>query len=156
MGDNKKTPSLTNKQMLIAEHINSKYANVDLKTATKIVKESYIKAKKYNIDPEMLLAIAGVESNYNPRIVNRLGASGLTQVVKRYHRDKIRKINEDGGSILDIADNLDLGAEIYSDLYKKYGNHIAALQAYNGSLNDKSRRYSKKVMRELSEIRSSQ
>lgn len=143
------------KQGKIVDHITEKYKNLNRDTAEKIVKTAYIKANKYNIDPEILIAIAGVESNYNPKIVNRLGASGLTQVVKRYHRDKIKKVNARGGNILDISDNLDIGAEIYSDLYHKYGNHTSALQAYNGSLKDKSRTYSKKVMRELNGIKNS-
>lgn len=151
----KKQLAINVKQTKIIDHITEKYKNLNRNTAEKIVKTAYVKAKKYNIDPEMLIAIAGVESNYNPRIVNRLGASGLTQVVKKYHRDKIRKVNQRGGNILSIADNLDIGAEIYSDLYHKYGNHTAALQAYNGSLNDKSRSYSKKVMRELNDIKNS-
>lgn len=151
----KKQLAINIKQNKIVDHITEKYKNLNRDTAEKIVKTAYIKADKYNIDPEILIAIAGVESNYNPKIVNRIGASGLTQVVKRYHRDKIRKVNARGGNILSIADNLDLGAEIYSDLYHKYGNHTAALQAYNGSLNDKSRTYSKKVMRELNDIKNS-
>lgn len=149
--DNKKG-KLTYRQRLIAEHISNKYAKLDIKTAHEIVKQAYIKAEKHNIDPEILIAIAGVESNYNPKIVNNIGASGLTQVVKRYHQDKIRKINAKGGNILTIADNLDVGAEIYSILYKKYGNDVMALQAYNGSQKDKTRRYSKKVMKELKGI----
>lgn len=143
---------LTYKQRLIAQHISNKYAKLDLKTANEIVKQAYIKAKKHNIDPEILIAIAGVESNYNPKIVNSIGASGLTQVVKKYHKDKISKVNAKGGNILTISDNLDVGAEIYSTLYKKYGNHTSALQAYNGSQKDKSKKYSKKVMRELKDI----
>lgn len=144
---------LTYKQRLIAEHISDKYAKLDIKTANKIVQQAYIKAEKHNIDPEILLAIAGVESNYNPKIVNRIGASGLTQIVKRYHQDKIKKVTAKGGNILTIEDNLDIGAEIYSILYKKYGNHTMALQAYNGSQKDKTKKYSKKVMRELQGIK---
>lgn len=149
----KNNPSLDVRQEKIVSHITDKYKNINRKTAESIVKNAYVKANKYDIDPVVLIAIAGVESNYNPKIVNKLGASGLTQVVKKYHRDKIRKINAQGGNILNISDNLDVGAQIYSDLYHKYKNHTTALQAYNGSLNDKKKSYSKRVMRELSELR---
>ena len=43
--------------------------------------------------------------------------------------------------------SLDMGGQIYAEYRTKFnGNQVLALQQYNGSLKDKSRRYSNKVM----------
>lgn len=149
--DVKKT--LTVKQASLAGAVTEKY-NVDKKSAEKIIKEAYNVGKKRGIDPEILIGITAVESGFNPKAKNRSGAIGLTQALPRAHPEKIKRVKKSGGSMYDIHTNLDVGAEIYGELLDKYnGNTVLALQAYNGSVKDKKKRYSKKVMNAISTLK---
>lgn len=144
---------LTTNQSNLANAITEKY-NIDKPSAVKIIKEAYNVGQKRNIDPEILLGITAVESGFNPKAKNRSGAIGLTQALPRAHPEKIGRVKKSGGSMYDIHTNLDVGAEIYGELLDKYnGNKILALQAYNGSVKDKKKRYSKKVMSAISTLK---
>lgn len=145
--------SLNVKQASLAGAVTEKY-NVDKKSAEKIIKEAYNVGKKRGIDPEILIGITAVESGFNPKAKNRSGAIGLTQALPRAHPEKIKRVKKSGGSMYDIHTNLDVGAEIYGELLDKYnGNTVLALQAYNGSVKDKKKRYSKKVMNAISTLK---
>lgn len=145
--------SLTAKQASLAGAVTEKY-NVDKKSAEKIIKEAYNVGKKRGVDPEILIGITAVESGFNPKAKNRSGAIGLTQALPRAHPEKIKRVRNSGGSMYDIHTNLDVGAEIYGELLDKYnGNTVLALQAYNGSVKDKKKRYSKKVMNAISTLK---
>lgn len=145
--------SLTAKQASLAGAVTEKY-NVDKQSAEKIIKEAYNVGKKRGVDPEILIGITAVESGFNPKAKNRSGAIGLTQALPRAHPEKIKRVRNSGGSMYDIHTNLDVGAEIYGELLDKYnGNTVLALQAYNGSVKDKKKRYSKKVMNAISTLK---
>lgn len=59
------------------------------------------------------------------------------------------------GHILNIADNIELGARIFSEYLRKFdGNSTKALQQYNGSLGDPRQGYSKRVLSLRSKIAS--
>lgn len=148
-----KAISLSAKQANMADAITEKY-NVNRDSAVKIIKEAYNVGDKRGIDPEILIGITAVESGFNPKAKNRSGAIGLTQALPRAHPEKIKRVKKNGGSMYDIHTNLDVGAEIYSELLEKYkGNTTLALQAYNGSVKDKKRKYSKKVMTAISTLK---
>lgn len=144
---------LSTKQANMADAITEKY-NVKRDSAVKIIKEAYNVGDKRGIDPEILIGITAVESGFNPKAKNRSGAIGLTQALPRAHPEKIKRVKKNGGSMYDIHTNLDVGAEIYGELLEKYkGNTTLALQAYNGSVKDKKRKYSKKVMSAISTLK---
>lgn len=150
---NAKIVPLSTKQANMADAITEKY-NVKRDSAVKIIKEAYNVGGKRGIDPEILIGITAVESGFNPKAKNRSGAIGLTQALPRAHPEKIKRVKKSGGSMYDIHTNLDVGAEIYGELLDKYnGNTTLALQAYNGSVKDKKRKYSKKVMTAISTLK---
>lgn len=150
---NQTKKTLTSKQSDLASAVTEKY-NVNKTSAEKIIKEAYNVGAKRGIDPEILIGITAVESGFNPKAKNRSGAIGLTQALPRAHPEKIKRVKNNGGSMYDIHTNLDVGAEIYGELLDKYnGNTILALQAYNGSVKDKKKRYSKKVMSAISTLK---
>lgn len=141
------------RQGVIADQI-SKHYDVNHEVAQKMVKEAYIVGNKHGLKPELLLGIAAVESGFNPKAKNKSGAIGLMQALPRAHRDKISEVKKRGGSMYNIRDNLEVGAQIYSELLDKYnGNTTLALQAYNGSVKDRKKSYSKKVYRAVSNIK---
>lgn len=141
------------KQAVIAEQI-AKHYDVNPDTAQRMVREAYIVGGKHGLKPELLLGIAAVESGFNPKARNKSGAIGLMQALPRAHRDKISAVKKRGGSMYNIRDNLEVGAQIYSELLDRYkGNTTLALQAYNGAVKDRKKVYSKKVYKAVSNIK---
>lgn len=140
--------TLQRRKQILAEKILAKYNNVKPSFARHVVELAHISGTRYNIDPVLLLAITDVESSYNPNSVSSVGAVGLVQALPRAHPEKFARIRGQGKSPMDAAVNLDMGSQIYSEYRQKFkGNNILALQQYNGSLKDKSLKYSSKVMR---------
>lgn len=112
-----------------------------------IVREAFKAGKENSVDPMLMLAIIGVESHFNPISESEAGALGLTQTMPEAHPEKVATIQQDQGHILNIADNIQLGTKVIGEYMRKFGNNpVLALQQYNGSLNDKSRNYSNKVL----------
>lgn len=143
------------KQVALAKVISQKYG-VSEEKALHVVKTAYNVSSKNNIDPVLLLSITAVESKFNEKARNPSGAAGLVQAMPKAHPEKIRAIKKRGGSIYDIADNLNLGAEIYSEcLDKANGNRTLALQRYNGALRDKKTRYANKVYQAMTPLKNS-
>lgn len=112
-----------------------------------IILENINAAVKYNLSLALLLAMEAVESRFNPIAGSSSGAIGLTQTLPDAHPNKIIKLNNEGGSIIDISDNINLGASILREYINQYhGNIELALQQYNGNVKDKSKSYSKAVL----------
>lgn len=100
-----------------------------------------------NIDPLTILAIIGAESGFNPLAESGVGAQGLGQVLGKYHPEKIARVRAKDGHILSVKDNIEELTNVYADCLKRFnGDEVKALQYYNGSLNDKSRKYSNRVL----------
>ena len=107
----------TNKE-IIHQHIN-KYASL------------------YNVEPEIIVGIIAVESNFNPRAKNPKSSSyGLGQCLKRTG-EWIAKEKLKYKYYIHHNEDIDLQVHMtvwyYQHLLKKYkGNKIKALTAYNG------------------------
>jgi soluble lytic murein transglycosylase-like protein len=83
-------------------------------------------AKRHGLDPDLVLAVVSVESNFRSDAVSPKGAQGLMQLMPRTAREL--------GVLqpLDAADNLDGGARYLKALLAQYGgNREKALAAYN-------------------------
>jgi soluble lytic murein transglycosylase-like protein len=129
-----------------AEYIANNY-RIAREAAELIAKEAYKSGKENDVDPLLILAVIGVESRFNPISESHVGALGLTQTMPEAHPEKIASIQRDQGHILNIADNIQIGSKIIGEYMRKFGNNsVLALQQYNGSLKDKSRVYSTKVL----------
>lgn len=115
----------------------------------------------YNIQPELLQSIAWVESSYIVNAVSKHNAKGLCQVMEKWHKDRIIKLN-----ITDIFDpysSVLLCADILSDIRGgKYGHDVRfMIMAYNmgvagatkpyevGNISD----YTIKVMNKFQELK---
>jgi hypothetical protein len=107
--------------------------------AERIVNGVYTSALKHNVDPELLFKVIYIESKFNPKSISKEGASGLTQVIPRYHRAKIK-----GRDIFNLEVNIDVGTQAYAEYAKKYPTTELALNAYNGRL--KHNPYAKQVL----------
>jgi Transglycosylase SLT domain len=83
-------------------------------------------AERYGLDPDLVLAVVAVESNFEPGAVSKKGAQGLMQLMPGTAGDLGVK------DALDPATNLDGGARYLQALLRLYrGDLRKALAAYN-------------------------
>ena len=89
------------------------------------------KAKRVNIEPELVLAVIDVESRFNPWAISSVGAQGLMQIMPFW----LKEIGRPNDSLFDMRTNLRMGCTILSYYLKiEKGSLPRALARYNGSL----------------------
>lgn len=106
------------------------YTNKKLSTAKaeKIVDSAYLHANLSNLNPLLILGLIKAESHYNPTAHNSYGATGLMQVVPRFHKDKLK-----GRNPYDIETNISVGTLILSNCLSKHSHNLSlALHCYSG------------------------
>ena len=102
-------------------------------------------ASKYSLEPTLLLGLMAAESSFNPTAVSPMGAVGYTQVMPKYHQDKIK-----GRRLTDASVNIQVGAKILRQCMNKHKSRSKALGCYNGATDPKDvQRYVKHVMRHV-------
>lgn len=85
-------------------------------------------AAEREISPELIIGLISVESGFRSQAKSPHGAKGLTQVVPRYHKDKIRRRN-----LFDPKVAIEVGTAILKDcLDKTDDNRRRALKCYSG------------------------
>jgi soluble lytic murein transglycosylase len=93
-----------------------------------------LEAKRNNLDPLLLAAVARVESGFNPFATSGAGARGLLQLTpvtgRALSEVKGEKLNGDA-ELYDIETNVSLGAQYLSALVRQFRSVDAALLAYN-------------------------
>jgi soluble lytic murein transglycosylase-like protein len=83
-------------------------------------------AQRHGLDPELVLAVVGVESAFKPDAVSHKGAQGLMQLMPGTAREL------GVTDAMDPAQNLDGGTRYLRMLLAKYGGDVGkALAAYN-------------------------
>lgn len=84
-----------------------------------------------NIDPALVMAVIGVESNYNADAIGDNGRSyGLMQVQTEWHQDRIERLKTT--DMLNPYDNVTVGIDILAEKISKDKGIEWALMAYNG------------------------
>jgi soluble lytic murein transglycosylase-like protein len=131
-------PAAVPTKTAITRHIAAETkGKVKMTDIVRMVNAVFSEAKKRGLDPIMGIAMIGVESRYNPTARSREGARGLTQVIPKWHKDKIR-----GRSITHIETNVEVGFTVLDDcLVKKKGNLNKAFGCYSSN----ARGYTAKV-----------
>ncbi|THB70855.1 MAG: lytic transglycosylase domain-containing protein [Gammaproteobacteria bacterium] len=116
----------------------------DPKKRLELLKLVHIEATRAGLEPELVLAVIQVESNFRKYAISRVGARGLMQIMP-FWLDEIGHPDDD---LFDVKTNLRFGCTILKHyLNKEKGNLTRALGRYNGSLG--SYRYPKKVYKAL-------
>jgi Transglycosylase SLT domain len=109
--------------------------------------------RDYGINPRILRAIAKVESNYNPRAINRNTNGtydfGVMQINSLWYavlgKEKWKTLG-------DPCTNIKTGASILSSCIESYGYTWEAIGCYNSRTPDKRDRYAKLVFRQMQRI----
>lgn len=107
----------------------------------------------YGINPIILRAIAKVESNFNPRAVNRNRNGTYDFGVMQINSSWAYNLGMEHWMTLgDACSNIKTGAMILSGCMKKYGYTWEAIGCYNSQTPDKRDRYAQLVFRQLKHI----
>lgn len=99
---------------------------IDKLLARDIAHSLVIRAREHHRDPDLVLAIIDVESNFNPNAVSGMGAVGLTQIMEFWKGSL--GIDRD---LRDIDTNIKVGLDILAMYEKTFGGLELALTAYN-------------------------
>jgi hypothetical protein len=109
---------------------------------------------QYGINPQILRAIAKVESNFNPRAVNKNSNGtfdfGLMQINSSWAATLGK---ERWNSLGDACSNTKTGAWILSMCMNKYGYTWKAIGCYNSQTPGKRDKYSKMVFDQIQKVK---
>ena len=96
-----------------------------------ILKLIHYEATRAKLDPELVLALINVESNFDRFAISSAGALGLMQVMPFW----LNEIGRPDDNLLEINTNLRFGCTILGIYLKREnGNMFRALARYNGSV----------------------
>jgi soluble lytic murein transglycosylase-like protein len=96
-----------------------------------ILRQVHYEARRANLDPQLVLSLIQVESNFDRFAISSAGAQGLMQIMP-FWLDEIGKPDD---NLFDIDTNLRFGCTILSlYLEREKGDMHRALARYNGSV----------------------
>jgi hypothetical protein len=124
---------LTRQQAAVAKWLARRY-NVALEPIGRLVQEAWAVGQRAGLDPTLILAIAAIESRFNPFAQSAVGAQGLMQVMTRVHGDKYEPF---GGThaAFDPISNLKVGVQVLRECIARAGGLEAGLRWYVGAAN---------------------
>jgi len=98
-----------------------------------ILKLVHYEARRAGLDPQLVLSVITVESNFDRFAISSAGAQGMMQIMPFW----LDELGHPEDNLFDIATNLRFGCTILS-LYLKLekGNMHRALARYNGSVGE--------------------
>ena len=96
-----------------------------------ILRKVHYEARRANLDPQLVLALINVESNFDRFAISSAGAQGLMQIMPFW----LEEIGKPEDNLFDIETNLRFGCTILSlYLEREKGDMHRALARYNGSV----------------------
>lgn len=108
----------------------------------KILKNVHQEASRAKLQPELVLSVIQVESNFDTYAISWVGARGLMQIMPFW----LKEIGHPDDNLFNIKTNIRFGCTILSYYLKvEKGNLFRALGRYNGSLGKS--RYPNKVFK---------
>jgi soluble lytic murein transglycosylase-like protein len=109
-----------------------------------ILRTVHYEARRAALEPELILALINVESNFDRFAISVAGAQGLMQIMPFW----LDEIGQPEDNLMDIRTNIRFGCTILSHYLKREkGNMYRALARYNGSVG--KRWYPNRVFKSL-------
>lgn len=124
-------------QMTLVQAVRSKY-RIAPEPLNALMLEVFDLAERSALDPTLILAVIGVESNYNPFANSPTGAKGLMQVIPEVHSEQFTPY---GGAmaIFDPKTNLRIGVKILKECIDLTGSKEEGLRLYKAGEESVSR-----------------
>jgi soluble lytic murein transglycosylase-like protein len=143
-------PAQQREQRAIVEFIAKRYRVAD-EAAALFVATAYRAGQEFSVDPLLILAVAAIESRYNPVAESVLGAKGLMQIIPKFH---LEKLHGHGGAaaLLDPEVNILVGTQILGEYMRRFGEIETALQMYAGAFDEPTSQYANKVFTERARL----
>ena len=141
---------LEQEQKALAESIAKRWRIAE-EAASRFVRIAYRAGSQHSVDPVLILAVMAIESGYNPVAESVMGAKGLMQVIPRFH---LEKLSDHGGEekLLEPEVNIDVGARILREYYRRLRDEEMALQMYAGAFDEPTSQYASKVFAERARL----
>jgi len=99
---------------------------IDKVLARDIAHSVVIRAREHHRDPDLVLSIIAVESNFNPNAVSPMGAVGLMQVMGFWKKELGLDLD-----LRSVDTNIHVGLDILAMYEKTFGGLEMSLTAYN-------------------------
>ncbi len=124
---------LSKPQAALAFWLSKKY-NVAPEPLSALVVEAFETGTRTKLDPTLILAVAAVESGFNPFAQSPVGAQGLMQVMTQVHGDKYERF---GGKLaaFDPVANMRVGVKVLQECIARAGSLEQGLKLYVGAAN---------------------
>lgn len=141
---------LSPEMMRVAQHVSRRF-RVSTLVVEPLLLTAIREGQANNVDPLLIVAVASIESSFNPLAESVLGAQGLMQIIPRFHTDKI---SGDKGhmALFDPVENIRVGSRILRDYVRARGSLELGLQQYGGAPNDAEMIYANKVLAEWARL----
>lgn len=159
----KKKNNIINNNIIVKENTNTPIYNIPL--SEDLQTYIYKLSKEKDIPHELVLGVIKTESNFNPRAknINKNGSidRGIMQI-NSCHEDLCKQLEVT--DLYNPYQNVKVGVELLSNIYKQYPNIHKAMMVYNMGLNGAKRNwkvgrgsttYSRKVVNNINIIISS-
>lgn len=118
-------------QAAVAQWLANKY-RVAPEPLAALVAEAQVLSKSTRLAPNLILAVAAIESNFHPYVQSPVGAQGLMQVMTKIHEEKYRPY---GGRMaaFDPVINMRVGVSVLQEVIRiKGGSLEEGLKFYLG------------------------
>ena len=119
-----------------------------------LVSAAYTTASDIKIDPLLILAVAAIESGFNPFAESSGGAQGLMQIMSKIHHEKFEDLGGVKAALNPVA-NIRVGSRILKEYVSRAGSVEAGLKMYVGAAAfDHDDGYGSKVLAEYQRLKS--
>ncbi len=127
---------LPKQQKLVAEWLSKRY-RIAPDPMAHMVAAAYETAGTLKLDPLLVLAVAAIESSFNPFVQSGVGAQGLMQVMSNLHEEKFERFGGTNAAF-DPVTSIKVGAVILKEYVSRAGGVEGGLKMYVGAANFES------------------
>jgi soluble lytic murein transglycosylase-like protein len=146
------TEAVTEPSVSVLETTQATIPLYNVKLSTEVQECIITECGKYNIPPEIIIAMIERESRFNANAIGDNGNSfGLMQIQPRWHSQRMAKLG--CTDLLNPIQNVKVGIDYLGELYNRYGSIEKALVAYNkGSYTGTITNYATSIMARANEV----